>query len=80
MPSMKVNGAKTRQMEEESSGMPMETSMRESGKTTKPMDTESTFMSTELNMKDTGRMIFKTAKEWSHGKMGVAMKVVTRRV
>ena len=43
MQSMRVNGEKTKLMEEESSGMLMEISMKANGKTTKLMDTVFTF-------------------------------------
>ena len=78
-PSMKENGAKTKPTVEESSGMLMVTSMRENGRTIKPMDTVFIFMSMVLSTRATGRTISKTVKEWNLGKMGVAMKVATKR-
>ena len=79
MLSMKVNGERTKLMEEASSGMLTEIFMRENGKTIKLMAMESTFMLTELSMKVTGKMISKMAKVWNHGKMVADMKVDTKK-
>lgn len=79
MPSMKASGEKTKPMEEENSGMLMETSMRENGKMIKLMALESIFMSMELSMKATGRTTCKTAREWRAGKTAAVTRAATRR-
>jgi len=79
MPSMKVNGAKTKLTAEESSGMPTVTFMKVNGKTTRPTDTVFIFTSMAPNMRATGRTISRTDKEWRAGKMEVATKVATKK-
>lgn len=76
---MKVCGVITKQMDAEHSGMCMETSMKVTGLMTKRTAMEFIRMPTVPNIRVSGRMTYRMDRVLRNGRMGVVLRVATKR-